>query len=156
MTKRVAYATPEEAFAARTEWRGECLVWTGYVGPKGYGTLRVDGRPMLAHRYAWTRVYGPIAEGVLLDHSVCFNRACVNVDHLREADYSQNGQNRQGAQANSKTGVRNVTQLGDRFQVGINAKGRRIYCGSYPTVEEAAQVAEAKRQELFGVYAGRG
>jgi len=36
----------------------------------------------LAHRAAWTAVYGQIPEGMTIDH-LCKNRRCVNVEHLR-------------------------------------------------------------------------
>src|SRR5690606_21541386 len=58
------YATPEEAFEARTEplaWSG-CLVWTGHLNHAGYGRLWVDGRMVLAHRYAWEQENGPIPD----------------------------------------------------------------------------------------------
>lgn len=35
-----------------------------------------------AHRAAWTAVYGPIPDGLTVDH-LCKNRRCVNVEHLR-------------------------------------------------------------------------
>src|SRR5690625_3504708 len=47
------YATPEDAFEARTEWRGDCLIWTGSANAAGYGRIGFEGKVMLAHRYAW-------------------------------------------------------------------------------------------------------
>ena len=39
----------------------------------------------------------------------------------------------------------------------IRAKGGKVYrFGSYLTLGEAAEIASAKRAELFGEYAGRG
>src|SRR5699024_6002359 len=56
----LTYATPEEAFLARTEpllWSG-CIIWTGATTRGGYGHLRVNGRIVRAHRYAWEREPG--------------------------------------------------------------------------------------------------
>src|SRR5690625_144861 len=104
------YSTPEESFDARTEWRGSCLIWTGAT-TTGYGVIRVDGRNMLAHRFAWERARGPIPEGMRVDHRDHCAKACVNVSHLRLATQTENGQNRRGPNSNNTlTKVRNVTR----------------------------------------------
>lgn len=47
---------------------------------KGYG---VFGRPhRLAHRLSFERVYGPIPDGLTVDHE-CEVKACVEPEHLR-------------------------------------------------------------------------
>src|SRR5699024_11332791 len=72
------YATPEEAFLARTEpivGDPGCLIWTGVLDGSGYGRLRVNGRPVRAHRYAWEREHGPIPDGMFIDHT-CWQRSC--------------------------------------------------------------------------------
>lgn len=98
MTRR-RYATPEEAFEARTEpivGDPDCLIWTGALDGGGYGRLHVNGRMVPAHRYAWERERGPIPDGLYVDHR-CYVRSCVNVDHLRLATPQENQQNRSGA-----------------------------------------------------------
>src|SRR5699024_10393506 len=91
----LTYATPEEAFLARTEpllW-SSCIVWTGATDSSGYGQLWSGGRIVPAHRFAWEREHGPIPAGTFIDH-MCFERACCNVDHLRLATPQENQQNR--------------------------------------------------------------
>lgn len=89
---------------------------------------------------------------MFLDHT-CFNRACVDVLHLRLVTVSQNSRNRAGAnKTNRLSGVRNVYLEGTRYLVRV---GRRRF-GRYSTVEEAAEVAEKARKEVFGEYAGQG
>ena len=144
------YSTPEEAFAARTERRGECLVWAGLKNGGGYGHLQVNGRITGAHRYAWERENGPIPDGMLIDH-ICHNRACVNVDHLRLATRQQNSSNRAGATAKSSTGVRGVYPHGSRFRVEIQSR----WYGIFDSIEEASAVAVRARHDLFGEFAGR-
>lgn len=56
--RRRRYKTPEEAFAARTEWQGECLVWVGATTSAGYGHLTSGGKQTLVHRFAWERAKG--------------------------------------------------------------------------------------------------
>lgn len=58
-----------------------CHEWQRSLTPQGYGQLNVGGRPMLAHRFAWERVNGPIPQGLHVLHA-CDNRRCVNVSHL--------------------------------------------------------------------------
>lgn len=153
--KQQQFSSPEESFAARTEWRGDCLIWTGGRHKFGYGVISVDGETTVAHRYAWERVNGPIPEGTEIDHA-CHTPACVNVEHLRPATSSQNGSNRSGPQAGSRSGIRNVRPHRDKWVVELKRNRKRYYIGIYETVEEATNAAEAARQELFGEYAGRG
>ena len=149
------YSTPEEAFASRTERRGECLIWTGAKVSGGYGNLHVNGRNTAAHRYAWECENGPIPDGMLIDH-ICHNRACVNVDHLRLATHQQNNSNLAGARARSSTGVRGVYPRGSRFRVRIQSHGVTRSYGDFDTIEEASAVAVRAREDLFGEFAGRG
>ncbi len=144
-----AFTDPEEAFAARTEWRGECLLWTSGRRSAGYGRLRVNGVDVLAHRYAWEREHGPIPEGAVIDHT-CFNPACCNVAHLRVATQRQNCQHLSRT-AGSNTGHRNVYRhRSGKFYVAIAGK----HVGSYDTLQEARTVAEGARRAAFGEYAG--
>lgn len=155
LNARLWTKSPEESFASRTEWRGDCIVWTGALTSVGYGHLYANGEMVLAHRYAWERENGPIPEGLFIDH-ICFNPACVNVPHLRLATNKENVRSRSGAPCNSTTGIRNVRRHGAGWGVYIGVDNRNCYFGTHPTLEEAIDVAEAKRQELFGEFAGRG
>ena len=83
-----------------------CWVWMG-AKHNGYGVARVGGRARLAHRTLWEWANGAIPGGAQLDH-MCHNRSCVNPEHLRFASAKQNGENRAGANRNSKSGVRGV------------------------------------------------
>ena len=59
-----------------------CWLWMGARDPDGYGRVRFEGRVWLAHRVAWTLVYGPISESVKVLHH-CDNPPCVNPDTER-------------------------------------------------------------------------
>lgn len=149
------YKTPEEAFHARTQWDGECLIWIGSSGTGGYGAIQVDGRLEKTHRYAWERENGPIPSGFEIDH-ICWNTACANIEHLRVVTRQQNVSNLSGARSNSSSGVRNVHKKGNGWVVRVRKNGVSHHFGTYKTIEEAAEVAERARKELFGNYAGRG
>lgn len=75
-----------------------CMPWLGYIRPDGYGDFGIGNhRTTLAHRWAYEHYVGQIQredeEGrrLSLDH-LCFNRACVNVDHLELVTQQENVQ----------------------------------------------------------------
>ena len=146
--------TPEERWERWTEWQGDCLIWTGHKDTAGYGMISVNGRMMGAHRYAWLRTKGEIPEGKFIDHKECYNPACVNVKHLRESTVQQNNFNRSGGYG--KSGHRNVYWNYNGWVVRVTKDGVRHNFGTYTDIEEAARVAEEKRNLLFGEYSGRG
>lgn len=151
-SKREVYTSPEEAFSARTERHGECLLWTGAKTEWGYGRISVGGRIEKAHRYAWKREHGSIPDQMTVDHRYHCDPACVEVSHLRLATKAQNTQNRAGPRDGSQTGVRNVYTHKNNYRVVIAGK----HHGTYKTITEASAVAEEKRREMFGEYAGKG
>src|SRR5258708_17257341 len=60
---------------------GSCLIWTGKVGKKGYGYVKLNRETYyLAHRVSYAIEYGdPYPYQV--NHS-CDNPTCVNIKHL--------------------------------------------------------------------------
>lgn len=68
--------------------RGRCWLWTaGLVD--GYGKLRVQGKLWLAHRYAYTVIYGDVGDEVKLHHK-CRIRNCTNPSHLQPTTNEHN------------------------------------------------------------------
>jgi len=58
-----------------------CWEWKGHRW-NGYGRANLKGRGVTgAHRYAYEAFYGPIPDGLTIDH-LCRNRACVRPSHL--------------------------------------------------------------------------
>lgn len=145
------FTTAEKSFEMRTKWEGDCLVWTAATVHGGYGVLWDNGVLIRAHRYAWEREHGPIPDGLVLDHT-CYKPLCCNVGHLRLATRAQNNANKTGPTSRNRSGYRNVYRHRDKWIVWVKSQ----YCGVYDTVEEAAQVASRKREEIFGEYAGKG
>jgi len=79
--------TPSERFWAKVDRRSpnECWLWTAVQNGEGYGSFWVDGKKVLAHRWAYEDQVGPIPEGLQLDHvraRGCRNRNCVNPAHV--------------------------------------------------------------------------
>jgi hypothetical protein len=135
---RNSSASDSERFWSKVDKSGDCWLWTG-ASNRGYGAFRLDGAARLAHRVAYVWANGPVPTAAEVDHT-CFNKACVNPEHLRLLSHSQNGQNRASANSNSKSGVRGVYWLEPRKGWMARAMLNRIHhpIGLFPTAEEAA------------------
>lgn len=148
------YATPEESFAARTKREGGCLVWIGGRNENGYGTITINRSRRLAHRYAWERINGPIADGMVIDH-VCWNPACCEITHLRAVTRMENQRYRKGPQRNNRLGLRGVYEIASGFKARVDFGGTyRIDPAVYPTAQEASRAAHRMRAEIFGEFQG--
>lgn len=79
-----------------------CWLWTGTRLKDGYGLIWVDGKNVFAHRFAYQISYGPIPEGMEIDHTChgidqscaggpsCIHRPCVNPSHLEAVPHHVN------------------------------------------------------------------
>lgn len=67
-----------------------CWEWTAAHHPKqGYGWFKTNGRMVVAHRFAYEALVGPIPEGLVIDH-LCRNPRCVNPSHLEPVTTAEN------------------------------------------------------------------
>lgn len=70
-----------------------CWLWMGTCQKNGYGYTRWKnaGRwgHARTHRLAYEAAYGPIAEGLEIDH-MCAVRGCMNPAHLRAVTHAEN------------------------------------------------------------------
>lgn len=142
--------TTEERFWAKVEKTETCWNWTA-AKPKGYGHFWVSpANCVKAHRFSYEMSVGPIAPGLVLDHT-CHNTLCVNPEHLRPVTIQQNAENRSGAQANSATGVRGVQwhKASRKYQASVVLRRKRHHVGVFESIAEAEAAVIAKRLELF-------
>ena len=66
-----------------------CWVWTAGRDKNGYGKFTVNKRPRMAHRVSYEAKFGPIPDGLVIDH-LCRETSCVNPDHLRAVTTREN------------------------------------------------------------------
>lgn len=66
-----------------------CWNWCGCRRSDGYGSIMVDGKTELAHRVSYRLLSGDIPEGTVIHHR-CFNRRCVNPEHLEPTSRRDN------------------------------------------------------------------
>ncbi len=81
-----------ERFYAKVDFTPECWVWNGARQAGGYGRFMVSSNPrvlVLAHRFAYEQIVGPIADDMTLDH-LCRNTSCVNPEHLEVVTREEN------------------------------------------------------------------
>jgi hypothetical protein len=97
-------------------------MWTGGVHSRKvanpYGMFSSNGQPegtMLAHRYAYELLVGPIPAGAELDH-LCRQTLCVRPDHLQPVTHVDNL--RRGVSPSSAHRAKTTCPKGHPYDVG--------------------------------------
>ena len=114
----------------------ECLEWTAYKNPAGYGQIRVDWKGWLVHRFVYTRLFGEIPDGLIIMHT-CDNPACINPAHLELGTHMHNvrdkeakGRGNQGPQNGqaklTEDDVRQIREAYTGARGELAALGRRF------------------------------
>lgn len=83
-----------ERFAKKvTPGPNGCIEWIAGTNGVGYGLFHpyttTGNSKVYAHRWSYEQRFGPIPEGLHLDH-LCRNTICVNPDHLEAVTASVN------------------------------------------------------------------
>lgn len=120
----------------------------GCKSSKGYLHVRIFGRLYEAHRVAWLIVHGRWPR-IFIDHKNHV-RDDIRIDNLREADHSQNGQNRRCLSKNNTSGFAGVTYLKrhEKWQARIIISGKCIALGNFDSAETASIAYQSAKAKL--------
>jgi HNH endonuclease len=123
---------------ARIKIYGDCWVWTGAKGRRGYGNLRWHSRTVQVHRLSYVAWVGRIPKGLTLDH-LCKNTACVNPAHLEPVTIRENILRGDGLAAQNAR--KEVCQNGHPYDEKnthvrmVNGKPQGRYCSECKRIE---------------------
>lgn len=67
----------------------DCIESKKSITTNGYSRIRIEGKNIQAHRWAWELVNGSIPSGMVIDH-LCKNKRCVLPNHLRLVTQQEN------------------------------------------------------------------
>lgn len=128
---------------------GPCWLWTGATHRKGYGQFRGPDGVVSAHVYAWQLDNGPVPEGSVLDHYVCYRPGCVR--HVMPVTHQENLENRAGLNVNNRSGHRGVAWMPHQKKWLARAWSSNVchYGGYHETAAEAGAAALALRLDLM-------
>ena len=119
---------------------------------RGYIRVMVDGRTYAVHRLIWMMNFGPIPDGIHIDH-IDGNPGNNKIENLRLATNAENQRNRQGANADSKSGIRGVSPRRDGgWRANVQVDGREI-TRTFKSIYAAAVYADLLRWKYHGEFA---
>ena len=130
-----------------------CFIWAGGSDRRGYGKFtygsRVDGsrQQVLAHRYAYERVHGPVPAKLHICHK-CDTPCCVNPEHLFLGTNADNLRDMSAKCRGRKSRLGlpfGVIARGGRFQARVTVASKSRYLGTFATVAAAAAAALAAK-----------
>lgn len=139
----------------------ECVLWTGYVAPEGYGFA---GKRR-AHRVAYEESHGHIPDRMVIDHichneaakrgecaggNKCQHRRCVNPEHLEAKTDQENiaaGALGYAVRTRCRAGKHDITNPATWY---VGAHGRQCRGCIQDRHRERARKRKSERAKLRG------
>lgn len=81
-TRPKSFVHQSAKFWAHVSITETCWLWQGTKQSNGYGLIRLQGKPQLAHAAAYKLFFGDTEQGLEIHHT-CQNKLCVNPAHLK-------------------------------------------------------------------------
>ena len=125
-------------------------VYTNPLTGKQYVQVCFNYKKYPIHRLIWAWHGYSLEPNQQIDH-IDGNSLNNRIENLRAASRKQNGENRKGANKNSKSGVKGVSWRKDREKwcAYIKHNGKDINLGLYETKEDAIAARIAAEKEYF-------
>lgn len=113
---------PRERFWSKVKKTKTCWI---FQGAYGHGQFKLNGKSVMAHRYAWEITNGPIPDGLVIDH-LCRTPACVRPSHLEPITQKENV--RRGVSIVAENAAKTHCKRGHEFTLEnthLDSGGRR-------------------------------
>lgn len=126
-------------------------VKAGRFREDGYGVLWILGKTYLIHRLVWLAEHGKFPE-YLIDH-IDHNPSNNKIGNLRQANHSQNKQNRMKCHSNNRLKLLGVTEpYAGIYAARISANGKNINIGRYKDPHQAHQAYLDAKKNLHAGF----
>lgn len=118
-----------------------------------YRTVRVYKKPVKEHRIIWVMHFGPIPEGLKIDHEDG-NTLNNKIDNLRLATNSQNSHNQKKHSRNT-SGFKGVHfhKNNKVWEASIGVNGKLKHLGSFKSAESASEAYKLAAKQYHGEFA---
>ena len=119
----------------------------GTLGNRGYWQVRLLGERFVQHRIIWELHFGPIPEGMVIDH-IDRDKSNNRIENLRCTSQSYNMTNQ--PQRNS-SGLKGVYQNQSSGKYQVRSLKDHKYLKTVETITEQLQLQDKDLQERFGL-----
>lgn len=141
--------TLEDRFWSKVDKTGDCWIWLASVDGRGYGQFNYgNGTNRRSHRLSLELTGAGVPADLHVDH-ICGNRRCVKPAHLRPVTSKQNLEHVIKLRKDNTSGYLGVTRRRNKWHARVVHDGEVFIVGNFDDIEEAAEAARLKRNELF-------